>query len=168
MGVNRMKKLLSLLLLLLLLPLLTACAAPRCDLDAGELFADPALHVGMPMAEVPAAWKEEAGAPVQYAGLDFTGGLYSPIYAGVRSDEVLLLAACHSDGAVTAGQVQAVREALERDYGVELLPLVEDESLTRWFLWNETACLALSSIGEDPDAQQVEIAVFLQNYQDYT
>ena len=81
---------------------------------------------------------------------------------------MLLLAACHSDGAVTAGQVQAVREALERDYGVELLPLVEDESLTRWFLWNETACLALSSMGEDPDAQQVEIAVFLQDYQDYT
>ena len=43
-----------------------------------------------------------------------------------------------------------------------------DESLTRWFLWNETACLALSSMGEDPDAQQVEIVVFLQNYQDYT
>ncbi len=165
MGVNRMKKLLS---LLLLLPLLTACAAPRCDLDAGELFADPSLHVGMPMAEVPAAWKEEAGAPVQYAGLDFTGGLCSRLYAGVRSDEVLLLAACHSDGAATAGQVQAVREALERDYGVELLPLVEDESLTRWFLWNETACLVLSSMGEDPDAQQVEIVVFLQNYQDYT
>ena len=64
--------------------------------------------------------------------------------------------------------VQAVREALERDYGVELLPLIEDQSLTRWFLWNETACLVLSSMGEDPDAQQVEIVVFLQNYQDYT
>ena len=43
------------------------------------------------LAEVPAAWKEEAGAPVQYAGLDFTGGLCSRLYAGVRSDEVLLL-----------------------------------------------------------------------------
>ena len=68
----------------------------------------------------------------------------------------------------TQDVVQAVREALERDYGVELLPLIEDESLTRWFLWNETACLVLSSMGEDPDAQQVEIAVFLQDYQDYT
>ncbi len=165
MGVNRMKKL---LLLLLLLPLLTACAAPRCDLDAGELFADPSLHVGMPMAEVSAAWKEEAGAPVQYAGLDFTGSLESPLYSGVYSDEVLLLLSCRSVSPATAEQVQAVREALERDYGVRLPPMIEDETIHRWFLWNETACLVLSSMGEDPDAQQVEIAVFLQDYQDYT
>ena len=122
MGVNRMKKL---LLLLLLLPLLTACAAPRCDLDGGELFADPSLHVGMPMAEVPAAWKEEAGAPVQYAGLDFTGGLCSRLYAGVRSDEVLLLAACHSDGTATAGQVQSETGVSRRARPVRIQPSVK-------------------------------------------
>ena len=165
MGVNRMKKLLS---LLLLLPLLTACAAPRCDLDAGELFADPSLHVGMPMAEVPAAWKEEAGAPVQYAGLDFTGGLCSRLYAGVRSERCCCSPPAIPTARPRPGRCRPCARRWSATYGVELLPLVEDAALTRWFLWNETACLVLSSMGEDPDAQQVEIVVFLQDYQDYT
>ena len=164
MGVNRMKKRFALLLLLPVL--LTACAA--ADLDEGAFCADPSLSVGMPMADAPEAWKSEAGAPVQYAGLDFTGSLESPLYSGVYSDEVLLLLSCRSVSPATAEQVQAVREALERDYGVRLPPMIEDETIHRWFLWNETACLVLNSMGEDPDAQQAEIVVFLQDYQDYT
>ena len=64
-------------------------------------------------------------------------------------------------GRIVALTTTLPREALERDYGVELLPLIEDESLTRWFLWNETACLVLSSMGEDPDAQSAYLVFLL-------
>ena len=109
--------------LLLLLLLLSACAAaPKFDLSAGEIAAGEGLTLHMPASDLPAPWtaEEEPGkweAALAYAGIAFD--------ASARADEegmlkqVTLSAA--DDGSWAQADVEALVQALNADYGIELV-----------------------------------------------
>ena len=109
--------------LLLLLLLLSACAAaPKFDLSAGEIAAGEGLTLHMPASDLPAPWtaEEEPGkweAALPYAGIAFD--------ASARADEegmlkqVTLSAA--DDGSWAQADVDALVQALNADYGIELV-----------------------------------------------
>ena len=109
--------------LLLLLLLLSACAAaPKFDLSAGEIAAGEGLTLHMPASDLPAPWtaEEEPGkweAALTYAGIAFD--------ASARADEEGTLKqvtlSAGDDGSWAQADVDALVQALNADYGIELV-----------------------------------------------
>ena len=109
--------------LLLLLLLLSACAAaPKFDLSAGEIAAGEGLTLHMPASDLPAPWtaEEEPGkweAALPYAGIAFD--------ASARADEEWTLKqvtlSAGDDGSWAQADVDALVQALNADYGIELV-----------------------------------------------
>ena len=110
--------------LLLLLLLLSACAAaPKFDLSAGEIAAGEGLTtLHMPASDLPAPWtaEEEPGkweAALAYAGIAFD--------ASARADEEGTLKqvtlSADDDGSWAQADVDALVQALNADYGIELV-----------------------------------------------
>lgn len=146
--------------------LLTACsAAPKFDLAAGEIAVAEDLVLGMPMEDVPQAWQDGTAA-CTYAGIDFTGGLEAPTLLlplrGTRSEaERLTFLCCAADEALTVRQIEDLRTALERDYGLELQLLADNPGDTHWYRLAHPGCVRLFSMGEDPDAQSAYLVFLL-------
>ena len=126
-----MKRTLCLLLFLSLTLTGCAAAAPRFDLAAGEIAAAEGLTLHMPASDLPAPWtaEEEPGkweAALPYAGIAFD--------ASARADEegmlkqVTLSAA--DDGSWAQADVEALVQALNADYGVELVPVVANGTVS--------------------------------------
>ena len=117
--------------LLLLLLLLSACAAaPKFDLSAGEIAAGEGLTLHMPASDLPAPWtaEEEPGkweAALPYAGIAFD--------ASARADEETLKQVTLSagdDGSWAQADVDALVQALNADYGIELVPVVANGTVS--------------------------------------
>lgn len=118
--------------LLLLLLLLSACAAaPKFDLAAGEIAAGEGLTLHMPASDLPAPWtaEEEPGkweAALPYAGIAFD--------ASARADEEGTLKqvtlSAGDDGSWTQADVDALVQALNADYGIELVPVVANGTVS--------------------------------------
>lgn len=118
---------------LLLLLLLTGCAAaaPAFDLSAGEIAAAEGLTLNMPAEALPAPWiaQEEPGkwnAALPYAGIAFD--------ASARADEAGTLKqvtlSAGDDGSWTQEDVEALVQALNADYGIELVPVVANGTVS--------------------------------------
>ena len=127
-----MKRCLCLLLALLTaLPAGCAAAAPKFDLAAGEIAAAENLALHMPASDLPAPWnaEEEPGkweAALTYAGIAFD--------ASTRADEEGMLKqvtlAAADDGSWTQADVEALVQALNADYGIELVPVVANGTVS--------------------------------------
>ena len=117
-----MKRTLCLLLFLSLALTGCAAAAPRFDLAAGEIAAAEGLTLHMPASDLPAPWtaEEEPGkweAALPYAGIAFD--------ASARADEEWTLKqvtlSAGDDGSWAQADVDALVQALNADYGIELV-----------------------------------------------
>ena len=75
--------------------------------------------------------------------------------------ERLTFLCCAADEALTARQVEDLRRALERDYGLELQLLADNPGDTRWYRLAHPGCVRLFSMGEDPDAQSAYLVFLL-------
>ena len=80
---------------------------------------------------------------------------------GTRSAERLTFLCCAADEALTARQVEDLRRALERDYGLELQLLADNPGDTRWYRLAHPGCVRLFRMGEDPDAQSAYLVFLL-------
>ena len=101
-----------------------------------------------------------------YAGVDFTGSLEAPTLLlplhGTRSEDAqLTFLCCAADEALTARQIEDLRRALERDYGLELQLLADNPGDTRWSRLAHPGCVRLFHMGEDPDAQSAYLVFLL-------
>ena len=127
-----MKRCLCLLLALLTaLPAGCAAAAPKFDLAAGEIAAAENLALHMPASDLPAPWNAEAEPGKWEAALTYAGVAFD---ARARADEdgtlnqVTLSAG--DDGSWTQADVEALVQALNEDYGIELVPVVANGTVS--------------------------------------
>ena len=119
-----MKRTLCLLLFLSLTLTGCAAAAPRFDLAAGEIAAAEGLTLHMPQAELPDPWTDAdpSLADIEYAGLDFAAE------ANFADGELTSLSA--SCGEASREDVDALLAALNADYGIELVPVVANGTVS--------------------------------------
>ena len=126
-----MKRTLCLLLFLSLALTGCAAAAPKFDLSAGEIAAGEGLTLHMPASDLPAPWtaEEESGkweAALTYAGIAFDASARADV-EGILKQVTL---SADDDGSWAQADVDALVQALNADYGIELVPVVANGTVS--------------------------------------
>ena len=118
-------------LILLNINLAASAPPPKCDLSPAEIAAAEGLTLHMPASDLPAPWtaEEEPGkweAALAYAGIAFD--------ASARADEEGMLKqvtlSAGDDGSWAQADVEALVQALNADYGIELVPVVANGTVS--------------------------------------